>query len=182
MCPNLLQEIVENRFLLILMEEEEYLIKLEGIIKSAERTKTKICYVCLSKPYVDVLEDLRKRNLDISQFFFIDTLSSHYKKPEKADNCVFVSNPSDLEDIKKAIKKIVEKKGCSVVLFDTISTLLIYQETSSIVRFTHNLISEREHEKTKKLFIVLKEEGIPSEENQRLVKDLGMFADKTIEF
>ncbi len=178
MDTDFLQEIANNNSLLIVLEEIEYSQKLEEIIKSIERTK--ICYVCLSKPYADVMEDLKGRGIDVTDFFFIDVLTSHYKEPEPVENCIFVSAPTDLTAIRVAIKKAVKEKKRNIVLLDTISTLLVYQETSSIVKFTHHLLTD-ENEKTKKLFIALKGDTIPTEENQRLVNDLIMFADKTLE-
>jgi archaellum biogenesis ATPase FlaH len=181
MAFDLLREIVKNKFLLFLMEEKEYVRKLEEIIKSVGKTKTKICYVCMSKPYADVSKELEDRGIDISNFFFIDVLTSYYKEPEPAGNCVFVRNPNDFAAIRAAISRTISEKQCNVILFDTISTMLIYQETSSIVKFTHHLLSERGQENVKKLFIVLKHDTVPMEENQKLVKDLGMFADKTLD-
>lgn len=178
---DLLQEITNNKFLLILMNEGEYLPKLEEMIKSVEKMKTRICYVCMSKPYTDVVRDLKDKGIDTANFFFIDVLTSHYKKPAPVSNCIFVPEPTDLVKIRLAIMKAVEDKKCSVILFDTISTLLIYQEISSIVKFTHHLLVEETQENTKKLFIILKEDSVPNEENQRLVKDLTMFADKTLD-
>jgi predicted PP-loop superfamily ATPase len=181
MAVDLLREIENNKFLLILMEEKEYLSKLEEIIKSVEKTKTKICYVCMSKPYTDVKEDLRGNEIDTGNFFFIDVLTSHYKTPEPVENCIFIAEPTDLTAIRIAIRKAVEEKQCSVILLDTVSTLLIYQENHSILKFTHHLLMEGKQENVKKLFIVLKGDTISLEENQRLVKDLEMFADKTID-
>jgi hypothetical protein len=178
---DIIQEILNNKFLLILMEEKEYASKLADIIKSVEKTKTGICYVCLSKPYKDVEEDFRERGFKTADFFFIDVLTSHYKKPDPDPRCIFVSSPHDLTQIRVAIRKAVQEKKCSVILFDTISTLLIYQETSSIVKFTHNLVVDDLQENTKKLFIVVKGDSIPKEENQRLVSDLTMFADKALD-
>jgi hypothetical protein len=182
MQMDLIQEIAKSEFLLILLEEKDYATKLQDIIKSAENTKTRICYVCMSKPYADVMEDIRKQGLNMQDFFFIDVLSSHYGEQEPADNCIFVSAPTDLAAIRAAIRKAVEEKKCSVILIDTISTLLVYQETSSIVKFTHCILADEKQEHAKKLFIVLKGGAIPGKENKTLLKDLAMFADKTLHF
>jgi predicted PP-loop superfamily ATPase len=182
MQTNLIQEIAKNKFLLILLEEKEYSNKLQEIIKSVEKTKTKICYVCLSKPYRDVVEDIRKQGLNADDFFFVDVLSSHYREQEPVDNCIFVSSPTNLVAVTDAIRKAVDEKKCSVILFDTISTLLVYQETSSIVKFTHCILTDEKQEQAKKLFIVLKGGAIPGKENTTLLKDLSMFADKTLDF
>ena len=120
---DLLQEIVKNKFLLILMEENEYINKLEEIIKSVHKTNTNICYVCLSKPYTNIIEDLKGGGIDTTNFFFIDVMSSHYKEQEPVPNCTFIKEPHDLTAIRVAIKKAVDEKKCSVILFDTISTL-----------------------------------------------------------
>ena len=182
MQTDLIKEIAKNKFLLILLEEKEYAKKLQEIMRSAEKTRTKICYVCLSKPYKDVMEDIRRQGFNVKDFFFVDVLSSHYKEQEPSDNCIFVSSPTNLAAVRVAIKKAVEDEKCSVILFDTISTLLIYQETSSIVKFTHCILTDEKQEQAKKLFIVIKGGAIPGKDNKTLVKDLSMFADKTLDF
>jgi hypothetical protein len=182
MPMDIVQEIAKNKFLLILLEEKEYAKKLQDIMKSAEKTKTKICYVCLSKPYADVVEDIKGQGLNVNDFFFVDVLSSHYREQKPCDNCIFVSSPTNLAAVSDAIRKAVQEKKCSVILFDTISTLLVYQETSSIVKFTHCILTDEKQEQAKKLFIVLKDRTMQGKENKTLVKDLSMFADKTIDF
>lgn len=178
---DIFQEIAENKFLLILMEEKEYISRLEEIIRPVEKNMGRICYVCLSKPYINVIEDLESMGIGASNFFFIDIMTSHYKEPRPVENCIFLSDPNNLTKIRLAIKRAVDENKCSIILFDTISTLLIYQQTSSIVRFTHSLISEKEQENVKKLFLMIKGNDVPIEESKRLANDLGMFADKTLD-
>ena len=99
------------------------------------------------------------------------------QKPESVENCIFLPAPVNLDLLRTTIKKVL-KKGCSVVMLDTVSSLLIYQEASNIVRFTHDILTEEK--KVKKIFIVLKGEPV-LDDNQRLVKDLDMFADKMVD-
>ena len=181
MSLDLFQELTKSRFLLILLEEEEYPQKLEEIMKSVEKTGTRICYVCLSKPYADVANDLGSMGMRVDDFFFIDVLSSHYGTPEPASNVIFVSSPADLGEIGEAVKSAVEEGHCSAVVFDTISTLLIYQQTSSIVRFTNSIVSEKKQENIKKLFIILKGGDVPPDDVNSLAKDLELFADKKLD-
>jgi hypothetical protein len=60
--------------------------------------------------------------------------------------------------------------------------LLIYQENFSILRFTHNLVVGEEEKNVKKVFIVLKGDGILEKENKTLTDDLTMFADRVTDF
>ena len=181
MAVNLVQEFVNNEFLLVLLEEREYLGKLKEIIRLVEAEKTKICYVCLSKPCANVVRDMRSKGIGTEDFLFIDTLTSHYAAPQPSRNRIYLSSPTDLAAIGRAISKAIESDNCNVILFDTISTLLIYQETSSIVRFTHALLSDKNHENVKKLFIILKGDGVPVDDVNRLTKDLEMFADRKLD-
>ncbi len=181
MHQDFLKDMTESQFILVLLDEGHYLSKLQELISSVETAGTRICYLCLSKPYKDTVEELRSEGIDTGDFFFIDVLSSHYGPPTPAEDCKFISSPSDLDEIRSAIIDSVERRNCSAIVFDTISTLLIYQQTSSIVSFANNLISEKRQENTKKLFIILKDETTAVTDLDVLTKDLELFADKKID-
>ena len=171
----------KNRFVLVLLKNKNYVNELERIIKEIRKHHTKICYVCLSKPYSEVIENLRKERIDPQNFVFVDVMSSlHYKlKPIK--NCIFVPGPENLNEIKKAIKRAVNKEKCEAIIFDTISTLLIYKQTHTIIRFTHELMIDKNQSTINKVYVILKERGIYKDESAKLIKDLNLFADKTLE-
>ena len=169
-----------NKFLLIPLDEEQYMSRLYEIVRSIKKANNKTCYVCLSKPYKDVLADMERNKIDNRQFFFIDVLSSYYEKPEPARNCIFLDSPSNLGEIKKAVETAIEKEGCRILFFDTLSSLLAYQENFPIMRFVHNLTAEK-GKCTMKVFIALKRDSIPEKEIIAFVSDLKMFADNTVE-
>lgn len=174
-------EITKNKFLLILLPENKYSMNLKNIIKGVDKKHKSICYVCLSRPYLDVKEEMNKENIDTKRFFFVDVLSSHYKTPPEAEDCIFIKEPINVSDLKVAITKGIKDKGCGVILMDPISELLLFEQNHSILRFTHELTREKGHENVKKLFLVLKEAGVLGEESEKLVRDLEMLADKMID-
>lgn len=171
----------ENKFVLILLKNKNYVDQLHNIIKEVKKHHTKICYVCLSKPYTDVINNLKDEKIDHANFIFIDLLSSQHYKLKPVKNCIFVPGPENLKELKKGIKKAVTKNKCEAILFDTISTLLIYQQTHSIIRFTHELMIDRSEGTVNKIYVVLKEKGIYRDESTKLINDLNLFADKTLE-
>jgi hypothetical protein len=170
-----------NRFLLILLSDEQYLNRLYNLVKSVKQSGSRICYVCVSKPCKDVLEDLRNNKLDTEFFFFIDVLSSHYSKQKPRKGCVFLDSPKNLDAIRSAIERAIEKNNCTVLLFDTLSSLLIYQESFPILKFAHSLTVEK-GENVIKLFLITKENPALEKENKELISDLSMFADRTLDF
>lgn len=172
----------QSSFLLLLLGEENYMEPLCEIIKSIKEASDKVCYVCLSRPYDDILADLKNRGFDTKPFVFIDVLSNHYRKPEPRRNCIFLDPPGDLDALKKAIEGAVEKEKCGILLFDTISALLIYQEEFPILEFTNSLKAGHNIKKAKKVYVVLKDGGFAEKENSELISDLKMFAEKTVDF
>lgn len=171
------REIINNKFLLLLIEEQKYLDHMLVISRLLNKSHN-IGYVCLSRPYLDVMIDMENNNVDLKNFFFIDVLSSHYDKPEPVSNCIFVDSPNNFTEINKAINKAIIKKRCDLLMFDTISTLSLYADNFSIINFTHNLISDNKNSYIKTLYFILKL-GF-DEDSIKLIKDLSMFADKTI--
>jgi KaiC/GvpD/RAD55 family RecA-like ATPase len=170
MAGSLIKDMQDDSFLLVIIDEKEYLRKLSEIVKSVEKTKTKICYVCLNTPYRSIAEQFKMVGINTKNFFFIDGVSRARHPSDEL--CTFVSSPSNAAELESAIKDAVEKKKCSTIVFDTISTLLVYQDSFSILNMTNNLQKKSQH--IRKIFLVVKER--PSD--LRFIKDLGMFADK----
>jgi len=181
MTANLSEEIRRNKFLLILLEDQVYKEKIKEMAEFLEKTGSKACYVCLSRPYADVMDDFKNSVMNADVFFFVDVLSSHYGTPEAVQNCIFVSEPTDLEGIGNAITKVIDENNCTAVILDTVSALLLYHQIYSITKFTNKLVSKNKEEKIKKLFIINRGESIPIDEIDMLTKDLGLFADKKID-
>lgn len=179
---DLLQDISQNKFVMVLLNEQQYFQELVKIVKKVDKEHEKICYVCLSKTVEDVADEINRINLNVEKFYFIDVLSSHYKQPKPRKNCTFLEAPSNLTAIKVAVTKAVNNKGCSVVIFDTISALLVYQEAFRIMKMTHDLMVEKVHEKSNTVFIVLKsQEKVLQDMDKGLIGDLSMIADKTLD-
>ena len=73
---DLLQEISENKFVMVLLTENQYEDKLLEIVRKVEKKNTKICYVCLNKPYRDMIYELENRKIDTIRegiIFLIET-------------------------------------------------------------------------------------------------------------
>ena len=175
------EDITKKKFVLILLAEGNYEDKLAEIIRTIDGN-SRICYVCLSKPYQSILEYLKERKVNHEKFFFVDVMSSHYKKPKASTNCFFMEKSHDLSALKSAVKRVTNENNCRFVLFDNISSLFSYELPHNIIRFTHELNSEENGSDANKIFVVLKDSLLLSETFfLNVVKDLEMFTDKTID-
>ena len=171
---NVKEEIKKNQITIIVIPSEKYLeITLFLSRISAELGKT--LYVNINKPYSSLVESLKENKIPIDKFYFIDAITKTVR-PEKNGCVEFVSGPTALTEMSLAIFGSIEREDFYCMLFDSLSTLLIYEDSLTVTKFVHNLISRFRSVKTKAVFTVLR-----AESSSELIKDLSMFADKIID-
>jgi hypothetical protein len=146
-------------------------IKKTGIIKKLRNNK--ICYVCLSDTLSSITKTLKENGIDAKRLCFIDTLSSHYSSQESTGRCIYVSSPSAIDEISGAIFTMKEK--CDAFVFDDISSLLRYNDPSSILMFTNRVKMKNPG----KMVYILSRDAASEGGIEEFIDDLVMFADET---
>ena len=169
-------QLSENKIVLLILSREKYNLELNQILKVLHGSARKTCYVCINEPYSYVCESLKKNDLSQQKFFFIDTVTKKVQTPPAADDCIFVSAPNALTEISLAFSKAFAERQCDAVLFDSLSMLMIYENSHSIVQFVHSLLTKLRISGGRAYFVALKDD-ISTE----LVKDLHMFVDKVVD-
>ena len=135
----------------------------------------KLCFLCSSSPMRVVSSDLKRIGINQNQFIFIDFLSSHYINQTNTNNCKYLSSP-DPEEILESIKESLGR-DFRTIIFQSISDLLIYLNNSKIVNLTHNILSLKN---VNVIYLINKNSEIPVDEQETLIKDLGMFANEVM--
>jgi len=159
--------------ILLVISNKDYSSRMKDIVSSASSSYSRICYVSLNKPYSVISESLKKQGIDTKKFFFIDCTENH--ADEKAGQVVNVSSPKALTEMSITIGKVLELGKIEAMVFDSLSTLLVYEDPSTVVKFTHSLISSLRGKKVSGVLVCL-EGG----KNAELVKDISMFADRVV--
>lgn len=172
----------QNRLALVLIKKKSDMEHMYEFIKKAGSHGKSICYVCLSNPYNKVIQDLGEQGIDSSDFTFVDVISSHHYPLQPITNCVFVPGPESLDEIKKAVHSVIQKKQCTAMIIDNLSALLIYQQPDAIVKFTHEMIEDKSQPNINKVYVMKRDGNLYSQDIKRLIEDLNLFADKVIEF
>ena len=118
---------------------------LKSIQKIYQEGKT-VVIISLSEPQIILKKALEKNSVDTSTLFFIDGVTvSAMGKAGTEENCFYVNKSSDLTGIGIAITKamaLIENKENMVIILDSISTLLIYNDPNLIIRFLHMLVNK----------------------------------------
>jgi len=159
--------------LLISIKSKDYRENLKNLTKILMGRFKRICYVTVNDPCDNIISSF---SLDgNSNIFFIDCVTSMVKQPKPRQNVTFVSSPHALTEISISLKKSLEKKT-DFILFDSISTMLIYENPLTVLRFIHNMILTLRASKIPTAFIILKEDV-----SNELLKDINMLTDKNLE-
>ncbi len=133
------------------------------------------CYVTLTRPFKSLVGFLEKIKIDTDSIFFIDTSTKMTgSKDLNADNCLFIDSPSALTSLSISINKVSEASEPKYILFDSLSSLLIYNPEQMIIKFTKDLVNKIRISKSTLTLICL-----DGKDEANLIEKISMFVDKT---
>lgn len=173
---NLKKKIGDARVVLLILPRRTYTQEMLKISKQLGKEYRRFCYVSLNRPWEDLRKALEADEVDTSKFFFIDCISKETRRaPEKITGCEFLSGPSALTEMNISISNNIEAKKCDALLFDSLSTLLVYNKDTVVVRFTHDLIERVTAVGCTAFFTI-----IEGDEEGSMMKNIYMFLDRVV--
>ena len=134
-------------------------------------------YVTLNKPYRTMKKNLDGR-VDLRMLIFIDAITkSTGGKIDKSDECLYLDSMQNLTDLGVAIDQAIRAipNDEKFLLFDSLSTLLIYSQVGSVSKFVHFLTGKIRALGVNGVLLSL----VHGEEDEFL-SQLSMFCDQTI--
>jgi len=171
---DLTREIEKNQILNFLISNSLYAVDSMAIIKAATKVVTKPIFVTIAKPYYSVEKGLKAKSVDTGSFYFIDASSG--EEGTKGVNYDKLSGPSDLTEILLSIERCLQSGKFDGLIFDSISTLLAYQDEEMVIRFAHSLVNKLRKTGLKGIFLCTKEDIKTS-----LIRNLNMLADYSVD-
>jgi len=166
-------ESIKSDVVIFVSPPDKYKDYLETIISLHSKKKKKLCIVSLNKGYDNLSQELQKKKIDTSKILFIDCASKKEGKAKELDNVFYVSSPRAFTELNIAIKEAF-KAGIDDVVFDSLSTLLIYGDPSVVFKFVQDLITFVKNNK-KGIYITLLRDDLEN----KIVKQTQMLVDKT---
>jgi len=154
-----------------------YQEKLLGIVKNAvQEFKGRLLYISLNKPAEKIIETLQKNGVDAGRLLFIDAVTKDIQAGISGQGIVYIPSPQNFDQFNAELSQILEKEKFECFIFDSLSTILLYQPDLAIVKFTHDLITKLIVAHACGKFTCLIEDV-----NSTLIKDVSMFADGVID-
>jgi hypothetical protein len=143
-----------NKVVLFLVDPKKYMdINLQIIKIAIKNNKFSGIYITINRPFSTLVNIMEKHDIDTDKIFFIDCITkmvpspkgislTQGKKFEKKENCIFIPSPSRLTEIGLALSEALSgmKNPSNKFLYlDSLSTLSIYNDLSTIAKFVHFL-------------------------------------------
>ncbi len=172
-------EFKKEEVVLLIVSAQKYLeVSMEVLQHYCNEENSSCVYVSVNRPYTNLMNLIKKNKINSEKIFVIDAITPDSARREDVENAVFIGNPKGLTDISisanSAVKNLPE--GNRVLFFDSLSTLLIYNDSGSVTKFVHFLINKMKEWKISGIIISLEKET-----DAKLTSQLSQFVDKVIE-
>lgn len=170
------KEITDNRVVLFLIPKRQYQAELLHITKIAASKFSNILYISLNKPAEKVIEVLKENNIDTERFLFVDGITKRVKANVSKQGIIFIKSPKNFEQFKAELNEILKKERKECLILDSLNTMLIYKDASTVIKFIHYLIAKLMAAHASGEIICL-----PENINPALARDIFMFVDAVID-
>ncbi len=103
-----------------------------------------------------VLKKLENNKTNCSQIHVIDCIS---KKGPKSEKIMYTQGPTALTELFIMISKILKSKNTDILILDSISSLMIYNQDLTLVRFIHELVGKVRNTDKKLILTILEKDA-----------------------
>jgi hypothetical protein len=132
------------KVMLYILDSKKYFESVAKIIRTELKNKY-VIYVTTNKPYSHLVDVFGKLKIETHNIFYIDCISKHMgeKINEKLENVLFIESPQSLTSLSIAVNESIKHfKGKGVLLLDSLSILLRYNDADTLGRFSNILINK----------------------------------------
>ena len=173
-----LEDVEKNEIVLILVPGVKLSQTEKDLVKYASQKEYYIIYVNATKPYTTMSSIFKEEGANLDRIFFIDLVTNLVgTELKRAGNCVFCP-PQALTNLSITIKGVVDslpKESNKILFLDSISTLLLYNESVIVTRFAHALIAKLREWEVKGTILTLEQET-----DKKVIMQITSFSDKRI--
>ncbi len=167
----------KGKIVVAVMSNKSYSEKIVSLAKQACDTCSALIYVSLNKPYDPLNASLKKGKVRLDNILFIDGISASAGQKVEAKNCICVQSAGALTQISIVISKAMKAGKFDGLLFDSLSTLLIYNKKDVVVKFVQSMVNKLRKAKYGAVFTILEGDA-----DKGLLNEVGLFVDEVIKF
>ena len=176
-----LQSLPDNYIVGLVVTSENYEeVVFQLLHHLINKQKAKGIYITVNKPHSHLVGLLKKNKIDPNKLVFIDCITRKLGvTPSTTKGVHFIDSPKNLIDISISLHEaVVNMEGlkCKKFIFiDSLSTLLIHNEISDILKFIHYMTGKMRMWNLHGVMI-----SIHGETDKRIIAAMRQFSDKLI--
>ena len=131
---------------LVMVGGSRYNTEIMNLTKSATRKYKRICYATFNKTYSAMLKMFHSLKPEINPdvFYFVDAITSKVFKTKESERCIYLDAFDDPQAAAKKIITFVKKNNIEYVIFDSVSSFLVYKSDQEAMVFFNFLLSSLE--------------------------------------
>lgn len=122
-----------------------------------KRSKLNGIYISFNQSYPRLVKDFKDDKIDTSKLFFIDCVSKKTKQRKSTPNYYYTNGPQSLTELSIMISEKLKDKKIKFIFFDSVLTLLTYNDEKVSARFIQHVTSKLREEGVKGIFISIDE-------------------------
>lgn len=170
------KKLKEEMILLLIIPNKKYPQTLLNLTRELEKESKRLCYVSLNKLTEPLINTLKHHHIPTSNITFIDGISkTALPKLPRIPNVQYIPAPNALLDLNLAIAEVSVHKHVDTVLFDSPSTMLVYEKSAKVKKFIHFQTIKLRSLGIKTVFTCLK-----GDTNTDLINSISMLVDEVV--
>jgi len=133
-------------------------------------------YVTVNKESSELVDEMKEEGIDTSKIKFIDAVSEMVDdEADEPENISFVSSPNELVELEIAISDAIEELNGGFLIFDSLTTLGVYNDEKRVEKFVHSLSQKTKSSKINDVFLIMKHS------KEEFIETVAQFFDNIIE-
>ncbi len=164
----------EKGVILLTIDSSNYLDTNTKMVKALANSGLRGVYVTLNYPYGYLKKKLAESGVKVENIHFVDMITKASGiQTEKKEDCTFIDNPAGLTDLGIVLAGLLP--GKDFLFLDSLSTMLLRNESRSVEKFSQFLSARVRAYGVKAVFVSLKRK-----EDEDIIKTVSQFADEVI--
>jgi len=174
-AKEIIKQFKTNQNVVISISSKNYTQLITNLNKDLSTKYHKILMISLNRSADALIKDFKSHGISTLKYSFIEVFPARSKIVKTSSRHIHIASPQSLTELAVTIRNRVDTEKPDLVLFDSISTLLIYNDQMSTLRFLHTIMTMMRLKDPKVLYFAV--DG----DVQRIIKTIVLFADAVIE-
>jgi archaellum biogenesis ATPase FlaH len=169
-------DLLTKKILLVVIPNTSYSENIMDLAMQLNNNYARIAYISLNKLITPLKRSMQDKGIDTKKIYFIDGITkTAIPNPPEDANSIFLPAPNDLTKLGIAMTKVMQSYDPDVLIFDSLSTLLIYEDPNIVTQFVYSIINKVHAYGIKVVFTCL-----DGEKEKQLINNMSLIVDKIV--